>query len=100
MGIVEIGSFLAMLVFLWLVRTKTLTFRFTLSALLMMIAAFLVWGAFIEPINTVVDIWTASSVFDDWISYRDRWHLFHIVRLVLLIIGASSLISSILVKEA
>ena len=96
LGIVEIGSFLAMLVILWLVRTKTLTFRLTLGALLMLIAAFLVWGVFIEPINAVVDTWTASSFPHNWTSYRDRWHLFHIVRLILLTVGASSLIGSVL----
>ena len=95
----EIGSFLAMLVILWLCRTKTLTFRFTLGALLMLVAAFLAWGVFIEPINKVVDTWTASSP-DNWTQYRDRWHLFHLVRLILLTVGTSSLISSVLLKEA
>ena len=99
LGVVEIGSFLAMLIILWLVRTKTLTFRLTLGALLMLVAAFLVWGVFIEPINAVVDIWTADSFANNWSSYRDRWHLFHIVRLILLTIGTSSLIGSVLVKE-
>ncbi|WP_036488524.1 anthrone oxygenase family protein [Myxosarcina sp. GI1] len=98
-GIAEVGSFLAMLIILWLVRTKILTFRLTLGALLMLIAAFLVWGIFIEPINAVVDTWTADSFPNDWTSYRDRWHLFHLVRLVLLTIGMSSLVSSVLVKE-
>ena len=99
LGIVEIGSFLAMIVILWLVRIKTLTFRLTLGALLMLIAAFLVWGIFIEPINAIVDTWTSSSFPENWTLYRDRWHLFHIVRLVLLTIGISSLIGSVLVKE-
>lgn len=100
LGIVEIGSFLAMLVILWLCPAKTLTFRFTLGALLMLVAAYLVWGAFIEPINAVVDTWTASSFPDNWMQYRDHWHLFHIVRLTLLTIGTSSLIVSALVKKS
>lgn len=95
-GIAEIGSFIAMLIILWLVRTKTLTFYLTLGALLMLIAAFLIWGVFIEPINAVVDTWTANSFPENWTSYRDRWHLFHLVRLVLLTIGTSSLIGSVL----
>ena len=114
LGIAEIGSFLAMLVILWLVRnghltgansirptcpSKTLTFRLTLSALLMLVAAFLVWGIFIEPINAIVDTWTASSFPENWTLYRDRWHLFHIVRLILLTVGMSSLIGSVLVKK-
>jgi hypothetical protein len=113
LGIVEIGSFLAMVVILWLVRnghltgansirptcpSKTLTFRLTLGALLMLIAAFSVWGVFIEPINAAVDTWTASSFPDNWTLYRDRWHLFHIVRLILLTVGASSLIGSVLFR--
>ncbi|MDJ0692602.1 MAG: hypothetical protein QNJ41_29490 [Xenococcaceae cyanobacterium MO_188.B32] len=69
LGIAEIGSFLAMLVILWLVRTKTLTFRLTLGALLMLVAAFLVWGIFISPINAVVDTWTASSFPENWTLY-------------------------------
>lgn len=100
LGIVEVGSFLAMLVILWLIRTKTLSFRLTLSALLMLVAAFLIWGVFIEPINGVVDTWTTSSFPNNWTLYRDRWHLFHIVRLILLTVGTSSLITSVLVKES
>ena len=96
LGIVEIGSFLAILIVLWLIRPKTLTFGLTLSALLMLIAAFLIWVIFIEPINTVVDTWTANSYPDNWTSYRDRWHLFHVLRLILLTIGTSSLIGSVL----
>ena len=100
LGIAEIGSFLAMLVILWLVRTKTLSFRLTLGALLMLIAAFSVWGVFIKPINAVVDTWTASSFPENWMLYRDRWHLFHLARLILLTIGMSGLIVSVLAKEA
>ena len=99
LGVVEIGLFLAMLIILWLVRTKTLTFCLTLGALLMLIAAFLVWGVFIEPINAVVDTWTADSFANNWTSYRDRWHLFHIVRLILLTVGTSSLIGSVLFQN-
>ena len=98
-GIVEIGSFLAMTVILWLCQTKTLTFRLTLGALLMLVVAFVVWGIFIEPINMAIDIWTASSFPNNWSSYRDRWHLFHLVRLALLMVGTSSLIGSVLVKR-
>ncbi len=99
-GIVEIGSFFAMLMILWLCRRKSLTFRLTLGALLMLVAAFLVWGIFIEPINTVVDTWTASSFPGNWMQYRDRWHFFHIVRSILLTVGMSSLIGSVLSKKA
>lgn len=99
LGIVEIGSFLAMLVILWLSRTQLVIFRLTLSALSMLVIAFLVWGVFIEPINAIVNTWTSSSFPDNWMSYRERWHLFHIVRLMLLTIGMSSLIGSVLVKE-
>ena len=99
LGVVEIGLFLAMLIILWLVRTKTLTFRLTLGALLMLVAAFLVWGVFIEPINAVVDTWTADSFANNWTSYRDRWHLFHIIRLILLTVGTSSLIGSVLFQQ-
>ena len=98
-GVVEVGSFLAMLMILWLIRANLLSFYLTLGALLMLIAAFLVWGVFIEPINAVIDTWTASSP-TNWMLYRDRWHLFHILRLVLLTIGTSSLIGSVLIKEA
>ena len=99
LGIVEIGSFLTMLVILWLCRSKTLMFRFTFSALSTLVAAYLVWGIFIEPINTAIDTWTISYYPTNWTEYRDRWHLFHIIRLLLLTIGMSSLISSVFVKE-
>lgn len=98
-GIVEIGSFLAMLAILWLCRIQTLRFRLTLVALLMLVTTFIVWVVFIEPINTAISEWTVDSFPDDWMLLRQRWHLFHIVRLVLLTIGMSSLISSVLVKE-
>lgn len=95
--IVDIGSFLAMLAIIWLLRIQTLRFRLTLVALLMLVTAFIVWGIFIEPINTAIAR-TVDSFPDDWTLLRQRWHLFHIVRLVLLTIGTSSLISSVLVR--
>lgn len=98
-GIVEIGLFLAMLAILWLIPIQSLRFRLTLVALLTLVTTFIVWVVFIEPINTAIASWTVDSFPDDWMLLRQRWHLFHIVRLVLLTIGMSSLISSVLVRE-
>ena len=98
LGIVESGSFLAMLVVLWLCRSN-LMFRFTFGALSMLVAAYLVWGIFIEPLNTAIDTWTTSYYPTNWTVYRDRWHLFHTARLLLLTIAMSSLIGSVLIKE-
>jgi hypothetical protein len=66
----------------------------------MLVAAFLIWGVFIEPINANVDTWTSFSFPENWTQYRDRWHFFHLVRLVLLTVGASSLISSVLFQNS
>ena len=96
LGIIETGLLITMVVVLWLCRDKSLIFGLTFSSLLMLIAAFIVWFIFIEPINTAISTWTPSSFPKNWGLYRDRWHLFHIVRLILLAIGTSSLISSVL----
>jgi hypothetical protein len=100
LGIVETGSFLSLFVILWLCRhRKSLIFLFTLVSLLMLVTAYLVWGIFIEPINTAINTWTAVSYPTNWTVYRDRWHVFHLARLLLLTIGMSSLISSVLIKK-
>lgn len=101
LGVIEVGTMVAMLTILWLGRHQWQLVWLTVGALLLLVSAFGVWAAFIEPINQAVDTWAvASSVPANWEGYRDRWHQFHLLRLGLLTLSTSSLISSVLAKHS
>lgn len=99
LGIVEISSFVLMVLLLLLIPSRTLKFCLVLCSLVLLIAAFSVWGVLIEPINTYIDSWTPDSYPSNWNEYRERWHRLHIIRLLLLTGSMSSLIASALVPE-
>lgn len=99
LGIVEIGSFVLMVLLLLLVPSRTLKFCLVLCSLALLTAAFSVWGILIEPINAYIDSWTPDSYPFNWNEYRERWHLLHIIRLLLLTGSMSSLIASALVSK-
>ena len=81
MSIVEIGAMVTLLAILWFGRQRKMTVWLTSGALLMVVSAFMVWAVFIEPINQTVHTWTAASFPVNWAQYRDRWHMYHILRL-------------------
>lgn len=99
LGVVEIGSFVLLFLMLYLSHPKSPQFRLTLAAMVFLIVAFLVWAVLIEPINAAIDTWTSSSHPADWTQYRERWHLLHLVRLLLLTAGMASLAGSTLTKD-
>lgn len=100
LGVVEIGSFLSLTLILKLSSPKSLRFRLAIAAMSSLVLAFLVWVVFIEPINAFVDAWTENSYPADWTQYRERWHSLHLVRLLLLTVGMSSLASSAISQES
>lgn len=99
LGIVEIGSVISMVLILLLVPFRSHKFRLVFYSLVLLILSFLVWGAFIEPINGSVDSWTLASYPSDWKTYRERWHFLHLIRLLLLTLSMGSLVASVLMLD-
>lgn len=60
------------------------------------LASVAIWAVWINPINKTVNSWTPESLPRDWGNLRDRWHLFHTIRLVLLIAAFAALIGGLL----
>lgn len=99
LGIVEMGSFVSMVLILLFVPFGSRKFYLVLCSLVLLMLAFTVWGVFIEPINVHVDSWTLDSYPSDWNAYRERWHFLHLIRLLILTFSMSSLAASVLISD-
>jgi hypothetical protein len=58
------------------------------------LAMVIIWAVWIDPINKTVNSWRPESFPSNWADLRDRWHLFHAVRLILSTVAFSSLIGA------
>jgi len=54
-----------------------------------------IWAVWINPINKLVNSWTPERLPADWTAFRDRWHAFHTVRLVLSAVAFSAAIGGV-----
>jgi len=71
----------------FLVHERKRQLALVLVALGCVIAMIATWAIWINPINTEVNSWAATSVPDHWQVARDSWHRFHTIRLGLAALG-------------
>jgi hypothetical protein len=83
----------------FLVRKRgALTFRLTLAAALLYIAAMAAWWAFIFPVNQELATWLTQPVPADWADWRRQWETTHALNALLEIVGFCALLLSIVVE--
>jgi Domain of unknown function (DUF1772) len=93
LSLIEFPALAATLVSAILLRGRPRPFRLSLIALFCLIAMWLVWLFFIQPINAQIDRWTVATAPQDWPALRLQWHQFHLVRLAL---GALAMLALVL----
>jgi hypothetical protein len=74
------------------------SFRLTITGAALLVLAFLVWWAFVFPVNVEMTGWTPQQFASDWTAWRAQWEYAHAVRAVLLILGLSALLLSVVVE--
>jgi hypothetical protein len=97
-AVIEVGSVLAAVVLVFLVRDRRPSFRFTVLGATCLAAALVAWLAFVAPMNAAVATWTNDVIPADWTRVRDQWEYAHTARFLLQLIGLSSLVSSVLAE--
>ena len=55
----------------------------------------IIWAAWINPINKLVNSWAPERLPANWTDLRDRWHSLHMVRLALSVIAFSAAIGGV-----
>jgi Domain of unknown function (DUF1772) len=96
MTILMPAALLSVLPVLFLTRTRRpMTFYANIAGLALFLAALLVTMLVEVPIVKQIETWTVSTLPGDWERLRDRWGVFHVVRVVagtagfvLLLVGA------------
>jgi hypothetical protein len=68
-------------------REGSRTFYLTLAGFFLFGVALLVTTLIEVPIVKQMEIWTVSTMPDDWRVLRGRWQAFHVVRVVASVVG-------------
>jgi uncharacterized membrane protein len=68
------------------------TFYVFFAGFVLFVAALLVTLRVEVPISKQVETWTIKTLPDNWQQLRDRWGAFHVVRVVVSILGLALLV--------
>jgi uncharacterized membrane protein len=69
------------------------TFYLNLAGFILFVVALLVTVIIEVPIVKQIATWTVGTLPDNWTQLRDRWGLFHIIRVVTGIVGLALLVA-------
>ncbi len=83
----------------FLVRKRQPAFQWTLTGMICFVLAFfVVFFAFTEPMNREIFQWTPQSVPADWTRARNQWEYSHVARFILQLTGLGAFLISVLVE--
>ena len=97
LGIVIFSALLSTLILTVIVRNRRKMFALTLTALLCIVGAQIVFWIFTYPANQQTDNWTQMPT--NWEGLRNQWEYSHATGAVLSLMAVIALILSILVEE-
>ncbi len=99
LGWVEIPAIISALAAALLLRKHRKAFWLTVLGASCMIALWVVWAIFIQPINQQVDNWTPAFAPENWMELRYQWHFYHLIRLGIAALGMVALTLSLLTEK-
>jgi hypothetical protein len=97
LAFIEIPSIISAIGAATLIRKYRKTFYLTLLGSLCMVLMWTIWAVFIQPINQQIDGWTITTAPSNWTEIRYQWHYYHLIRLVIALVGMSALTLSLLI---
>lgn len=100
-GVYQVGSILAAIVLVFVVRRRRTSFRWTLAGALCLLLAFGIWLAVVAPVNGKVAAVAQSapaSLPAVWMQLRARWEYGHAAGFVVQFIGFCALLCSVLME--
>lgn len=97
-AVTEIGSILTAVVLTFFIRGRGTSFYLTLAGAILLALAFVLWVAFVAPVNAELATWTVDSFPPDWTRYRDQWEFTHATNAVIKLAALGSLLLSVIVE--
>ena len=97
--LLQVATVGAAFVLLGMVRDDGKAFWWSLSAAMTLLVAFIVWWAFIYPVDTRLNNITPASIPMNWESLRMRWESAQVVRAALAITALCTLVISGLIAR-
>lgn len=96
--VIEIAAILATVILLFLVRARRPAFAFTLMALVALMLSTAAWWLFVYPVNRELLTWTADTLPQNWMDFRNQWEYTNAGRAVLQFIALGSLVYSVITE--
>ncbi len=100
-GVYQVGSIVAAVVLVFLVRKRQPSYGWTLAAALCLLLAFGIWLAVVAPVNgEVAEAFRSApqSVPAVWMRLRNRWEYWHSAGFIVQLGGLCALVLSVLVE--
>ena len=93
---IEVAALLTTLVLVFLVRRRRPAFTLTLIAFVALALSTAAWWLFIYPVNRELLTWTAETLPQNWMEFRNQWEYTHSARAVLMFIALGLLVYSVI----
>ena len=97
LAFIEIPSVISATATTILIRNHRKAFWLTLIGATCMVLMWVIWVAFIQPINQQIDVWSTTTAPSNWTDIRYQWHFYHLIRLFIAAVGMVALTLSLLV---
>jgi Domain of unknown function (DUF1772) len=99
LAFIEIPSIISAVAATVLLRNHRKAFWLNLIGAVSIVLMWAIWAIFIQPINQQIDGWTVTNFPRNWSDIRYQWHFYHLIRLVIALIGMVALTLSLLVDR-
>lgn len=96
--VIEVATILATAVLLGLVRRRRPAFAFTLMALVALVLSTAAWWLFVYPVNRELLTWTADTLPQNWMDFRNQWEYTNAARAGLMFLALGALVYSALAE--
>ena len=93
---IEVAALLTTLVLVFVVRRRQPAFTLTLVAFAALALSTAAWWLFIYPVNRELLTWTAETLPQNWMEFRNQWEYTHSARGVLMFIALVLLVYSVI----
>lgn len=79
-AVLEGGAWILTVILAFAVRKRGVAFKWTVICAVCMVAAQVIWWAFVNPVNQTMAGWVNAGLPEGWQDYRARWEYAHAVR--------------------
>jgi hypothetical protein len=97
--VIEIAALLSTIILVFMVRGWRPAFALTLVAMFALIASTALWWTLIYPVNRELLTWTADTLPQNWMDFREQWEYTHSARALLMFVALGCLVAAALANN-